>query len=326
MRKKLLSIALSLICGFGYAETEQPPFEVKDPAVTENFREAYYAIDNLRSNFLPLSGGTMSGDIAMGGNSLTGLATGSAASPGLSFSGDAGTGIYRFGSSQIGITLGGTLSALFSSSGIRVPNGTAADPSISFLNDTDTGLFIDANRIALTFGGNARVNATGSGGSLSGGWEINGSFLPGGDDTFKLGQSGQRWDEVWAANGTIQTSSSNKKRKVREIVYGDDGFSVRPLNELVADIPVAVSSQPLTVPRGIIFRWKDKEGKVADLDMLGFFGDDLPIEARAIRDDGSRDPENYYTSAIIGILCATVRGQREQINDLSERISKLEGR
>jgi len=48
--KKLLFLLL-LIPGVPFSE-ETPPFEVKDPAITENFRNIYYAVDQLPNQFI----------------------------------------------------------------------------------------------------------------------------------------------------------------------------------------------------------------------------------------------------------------------------------
>jgi len=44
--------------------------------------------------------------------------------------------------------------------------------------------------------------------------EILGSVLPATDNTYDLGSSGARWDNVYATNGTIQTSDRNLKTQI----------------------------------------------------------------------------------------------------------------
>lgn len=58
--KKLITLGFILsVFSFCYAE-EQPPFEVKDPAATENFRQIYYLVDQLTStSTLNISSGTI---------------------------------------------------------------------------------------------------------------------------------------------------------------------------------------------------------------------------------------------------------------------------
>lgn len=40
------------------------------------------------------------------------------------------------------------------------------------------------------------------------------------DDTYDLGSSGKRWNEVWATNGTIQTSDRRLKKDITSLHYG----------------------------------------------------------------------------------------------------------
>jgi cytoskeletal protein CcmA (bactofilin family) len=47
-----------------------------------------------------------------------------------------------------------------------------------------------------------------------------GGFLPYSDDTFDLGASGARWDDVYATNGTIQTSDVNLKKDITDATLG----------------------------------------------------------------------------------------------------------
>jgi len=47
-------------------------------------------------------------------------------------------------------------------------------------------------------------------------------IVPSADDLYKCGIDGKRWDEVWAANGTIQTSGRKKKENIADSVLGLD--------------------------------------------------------------------------------------------------------
>lgn len=211
--------------------------------------------------------------------------------------------IYYNGGATVGLEVDTNGKTLFK-------DGTTSSPSICFLSDTSTGFSrLDTGTIAIS-ASSFRV------------MDIDPTFIrflqdaiPNDDGaTQSLGHSGARWKAVWAANGTIQTSVSKEKRDMREIVSGST----------VTATLVDRSSDTYRVPRGIIFKWKSHQGKADDKDIIGFDGDDLPQEAHAINSDGSRDPDNFYTSSVVGLLCSKVRDQDRMINDLQVRLAALE--
>lgn len=58
-----------------------------------------------------------------------------------------------------------------------------------------------------------------------------GSFIPETDNAYLLGQGGQRWSAVWAANGTIQTSDLRTKTDVADATLGLDFINaLRPVS------------------------------------------------------------------------------------------------
>lgn len=133
--------------------------------------------------------------------------------------------------------------------------------------------------------------------------------IPRPDNTWSSGNSSFRWTAVWAVNGTIQTSASKEKREIREL---SDTGPIAISTPTASVNTVATSTLP-DLPRGIVFKWKSTKGKANDQDIIGFLGDDLPMEAHAIKDDGTRDPDSFYTSAVIGILCAHVKELEKEV-------------
>ena len=47
-------------------------------------------------------------------------------------------------------------------------------------------------------------------------------FRPGVDNSFDLGDSSRRWDDLWATNPAIQTSDRNEKNTIKETDLGLD--------------------------------------------------------------------------------------------------------
>lgn len=96
---------------------------------------------------------------------------------------------------------------------IRVGDGSRSSPSIAFTSDTDTGIFHDAslNRLIHT------VDRGGAGPSIEGSTiTTQSAFVPGTDNSFELGNATFRWDNIWATNGTINTSDPASKEDIQD--------------------------------------------------------------------------------------------------------------
>ena len=95
--------------------------------------------------------------------SLAGLGLGTASAPSIAPSAGTNTGFY-FGTTAVGVTLGGTLVAGFyttrfeSAQPIYLPNGSTSAPCLTFTSDTDTGIYrYGANQVAITLGGTTKA-------------------------------------------------------------------------------------------------------------------------------------------------------------------------
>jgi hypothetical protein len=95
------------------------------------------------------------------------------------------------------------------------------------LSDTDSGIFSGgAGQVNISTGGSERV-----------GVDSNGDFRPGSDNAYSCGLSGSRWDVVYAADGTINTSDENEK-------------------EDIIDEPLGLAF--INAIRPVQFKWKDR--------------------------------------------------------------------
>jgi hypothetical protein len=94
------------------------------------------------------------------------LEDGTAAAPGLAFTSDLNTGLFRVGADQVAITTGGTsrlavsTTAVSSTLAVDVLLGAVGTPSLTFTGDLNTGIYSPgADQVAITTGGTARLNA-----------------------------------------------------------------------------------------------------------------------------------------------------------------------
>jgi hypothetical protein len=145
----------------------------------------------------------------------------------------------------------------------------------------------------LTLGNNARIYSSLGYVMLdpyNGNAYCQGHFRPDGDNTYLLGSSGARWSQVWAANGTIQTSFLSEKNVTE---WKKDEWCLKNL------------------PRVIEYTWK----KVVDKRIhLGVVGDDLPLVATP------GDKKNIETMGVIALCVGAIRELREEVKKLKEII------
>ncbi|MGL4242272.1 MAG: DUF2793 domain-containing protein [Beijerinckiaceae bacterium] len=152
------------------------------------------------------------------------------------------------------------------------------------------------------------------------------STRPGADNAYSLGSSTRRWSQIWAANGTIQTSDARDKTDIEEM-------------------PAAAAAAVVSAVQPILFRWSEGARSVASGDPLS---GDARSSARAGRrrhagfkaqmlhaalsDNGldcgawgladAADPDSRQwirPDQLIPILWAAVR-------DLAGRMERMEGR
>ncbi len=136
---------------------------------------------------------------------------GSASAPGIAFSNDSNTGIYRIGADSMGFSTNGTLrltvdtSAITSTLKAVLPNGTEGAPALSF-GDSDSGIYAaSANTVSI-----AAAGVTGF--RVDGGSSLNTSFLRlfaaegiEVDSKFKFGNDPADVPSITAGGGTGAT-------------------------------------------------------------------------------------------------------------------------
>lgn len=147
-------------------------------------------------------------------------AVGSAASPTYSFGGDPDTGMFNAAANTLTFSTGGTTRATITSSDFTVastqlivPLGSAGSPSVSFSGDVDTGIYrtpSTANSMNIACGGVASYVITDA------------SLRPNSSSQASCGTSGALWTEVWATDGSINTSDEKKKELIYDSKLGYD--------------------------------------------------------------------------------------------------------
>jgi hypothetical protein len=165
--------------------------------------------------------------------------------------------------------------------------------------------------------------------ALRGPVDVHGVLLPNVDNARLLGQSGRRWSQVWAANGTIQTSDEREKTEITDVDLGLDFVQkLRPV------------TYKWKVGENIVERTfgKDEEGNDTESETItpragkrkhyGLIAQEVK-EVLGDKDFGGyiHDTETDHMGLrydqFIPILIKAVQEQQEMIDKLKEEIEEL---
>ncbi len=229
------------------------------------------------------------------------LPVGSASAPSINF-GSSNSGIYGTFTTHISIASNGGQIIDFQPSliapQVQIQNivGSASAPSYGFVtgSNNDGMYLVGAGDIGFTTGGTQRMHLTTSA------LRCTISIQPTADNTYGLGQTGERWTSVWAANGTIQTSMLETKTNV-EYMEPDE----------------------CKIPKAIYY---NRPNDNHSYQQLGFEANILPEEAHPVVDEatGERAKDDIYTSSVIAMLCQAARNDYERLKENDARIAALE--
>ena len=127
--------------------------------------------------------------------------------------------------------------------GVCIANSQYDANDFTCLDFTYTGIDVPSARIAAKITGSGSELHLGTSNNFTNGITstgivisntatvaVGGNLYPASDDAYDCGISGNRWDDVWATNGTIQTSDSRDKTNITNIDLGLDFINdLRPV-------------------------------------------------------------------------------------------------
>ncbi|MCA9367320.1 tail fiber domain-containing protein, partial [Candidatus Kaiserbacteria bacterium] len=138
---------------------------------------------------------------------------------------------------------------------------------------------------------------------------VAGVVTPDADNVYSLGNSSYRWSEVYAANGTINTSDRRLKDNITDIGYG--------LNEVLLFDPVR-------------FTWKDHPEQGERFGLIAQDVQQIIPEVVNVGDDPNHTLGIRYTELVAVLINAMqqmwdeITGNKEKIAELENRIEALE--
>ena len=133
-----------------------------------------------------------------------------------------------------------------------------------------------------------------------GGLRIKGNALPDLDNSYSLGNSSNRWNQVWAVSGIVNTSDARLKTNITASPYG--------LNEVMKMQPVQ-------------YNWKTNPGN--DL-QIGFLAQDIQkIIPEAVVEPANGDPLGMKYSELIPVLVKGMQEQQKLIENQQKQIDEL---
>lgn len=193
---------------------------------------------------------------------------------------DAGENVMYAGTNVVSLTNNGA-----------AVNGTIVEYVASFYRDDLT------NGTAVQMGSTEYI--TDFGNLL---WGPYGSWAPYSDNTFDLGSSTFRWDDVYATSGVVNTSDIRLKKNIKDLDYGlDEVMQLEPISYQwknsrdASEVKIGFSAQQLlTVLPEVVkthdFVYPDESGPgvLQENENLGvYYSDIIPVLTKAIQEQQS---------------------------------------
>ena len=135
------------------------------------------------------------------------------------------------------------------------------------------------------------------------------TLLPEIDDTYDLGTVALRWTNLWATNGTIQTSDFRQKKEIEDVGYG--------LSEILKLRPVS-------------YKWKEGSDESTHLGLIAQEVQKVVGEVVVVGDDENSSLGLRYQELIPVLINAIKELQSEnesrerKVADMQNRLETLE--
>lgn len=205
-------------------------------------------------------------------------------------------GINSSGYSNAGLPIlnGANLAYLYSTGNdFTIGNGAADQDMIFFTNGYATA----NERMRITASGNIGIGINNPSDKLT----VAGIISPSTDNTYTMGTSTNRWSEVWATNGVIQTSDARLKTNIQSLEYG-----VKELLQL----------------RPVTYQWKKTNSGQRKIGLIAQEVKKLVPEV--VIGDEKKENLGMNYAELVTVLINTIKEQQQQLKSLEKQLASLE--
>ncbi len=177
-----------------------------------------------------------------------------------------------------------------------VGNGTPSQDLI-FFNAGSVGYAATSERMRIAYTGNVGIGQIAV---PSEKLTVAGIMSPALDNAYTLGTSVNRWREVWASNGVVQTSDVNMKTNITPLNYG--------LTELMQMRPVS-------------YNWKnDPKGKRK----VGLIAQETQqIIPEVVKGDALKEKLGMNYAELVAVLIRSIQQQQQKLKELRTELNNL---
>ena len=148
----------------------------------------------------------------------------------------------------------------------------------------------------ITAAGNVGIGINNPADKLS----IAGILSPAADNTYSIGSNVNRWSQVWATNGVIQTSDIRLKKNIKALQYG--------LSTLMKLNPVS-------------YHWKKQDDI---LTRLGLIAQEVKLSVpEVVTGDESKEMLGMNYAELVPVLIKTIQEQQMKLAELKSRLKTI---
>ena len=209
---------------------------------------------------------------------------------------DMGINSTGYSNSLIPILNGPSEAYLFSTgNNFVIGNGSPAYDMSLFTG----GYALTNERVRITAAGNIGIGAITPADKLT----VAGIMSPTVNSIYSIGTSASRWTEVWAVNGTVQTSDARLKKNIQPLEYG---------------IKETMQLQPVS------YNWKDKPGTNKKIGLIAQKVKQVLPEL--VAGDEQKEMLGINYAEILPVLINTIKQQQQKLASLKKELIILETR